>query len=366
MPTPVRAEPVGSLLRPPKLLEARQRSGDEAVSADALRALEDAAVREAITRQETAGMDVTTDGEMRRSSWIATRDGAVEGFSLIPGGPGWQWRGAASGAEWSGRPFPFVTEPIRVVANIADAEYPFLAEHASGRTKYSLPAPSYYRTCWHPERSPAAYASCEDFLVDMRDYARSVVARLVTLGCDYIQLDAPNYGNLCDPDLRDWMTSQGRDLDAELSIDAALDSSVFDGVSGVTRALHVCRGNASGNWAGNGGYARIAAELFPRLRVDRLLLEYDDERSGDFAPLAHVPQDTTAVLGLVTTKRGTLEDAAVVEQRLREAAQYAPIEQLALSPQCGFASTQFGNPLTVNEQDAKLRLVSEVARRVWR
>lgn len=365
MPDPVRAEAVGSLLRPSELRDARHQARAGNLSDDDLRAREDAAVLDAIARQEGIGLDVISDGEMRRLSWIAVWSGAVSGFTPLPGGPGWTWKGSDQGERWSSRPFPFVTEKIQPQRNLADDEYPFLAEHAQARTKYMIPAPSYYRTCWHPQRSPAAYASCEDFLIDMRDYTRSVVQRAVELGCDYVQLDAPNYGNLCDPELRDWMTAQGRDLDAELLVDAEIDSSVFDGLSGVTRALHVCRGNAGGRWAGDGPYDRIAADLFPRLKVDRLLLEYDTERSGGFAPLAHIPDGTTAVLGLVTTKSGTLEDAAVIEARIAEAARVIPLDRLALSPQCGFASVEAGNPLSVEEQDAKLRLIVQVARNIW-
>ena len=161
------------------------------------------------------------------------------------------------------------------------------------------------------------------------------------------------------------MQAQGRDLAADLDFDIELDSSVFDGLNGITRALHVCRGNAAGNWAASGGYGAIAADLFPRLRVDRLLLEYDTPRAGDFGALRQVGADVDVVLGLLTTKTGALEDVAAVERRIREATELVPLERLALSPQCGFASVASGNPVTPEEQEAKLRLVGEVARRVW-
>jgi 5-methyltetrahydropteroyltriglutamate--homocysteine methyltransferase len=200
----------------------------------------------------------------------------------------------------------------------------------------------------------------------MRDYSREVVREVVAMGCDYVQLDAPNYGRACDPEFHTLMASQGRrGAVADLQFDAELDSSVFDGITGITRAMHICRGNSAGAWNAQGGYGAIASDLFPRLHVDVLLLEYDTPRAGDFTPLRHVLPQQTVVLGLLTTKDGALEDAAAVESRIREAAAYVPLERLALSPQCGFASVEAGNPITPAEQEAKLRLVVQIARRLW-
>ena len=360
-----RAENVGSLLRPDALREANRALRRGTTEAETVRQLEDAAVLDAIELQESVGLDVITDGEMRRVSWIATARGPLDGFALLPGGPGWEWKGTETAERWSGYLFPFVTGRLSIRSNLADTEYAFLREHATARTKLSFPAPSFHRTNWHPEHSKSAYPRCDDFLIEMRDYLRQVARRAVELGCDYVQLDAPNYGNLCDPEHRQRMEAQGRDLDAELEFDAALDNSIFDGISGVTRAMHLCRGNAAGNWAASGGYERIAADLFPRLELDVLLLEYDTDRSGDFGPLAHVRANTVAVLGLISTKLGALEDADSLEARIHEAAQIKPLEQLAVSPQCGFASVEGGNPITPSEQRAKLELVREIARRVW-
>jgi len=359
------AETVGSLLRPASLLEVRRQGRQGEVDLATVRAAEDAAVLEAIALQESTGLDVITDGEMRRGSWIATARGPIDGFEVLPGGPGWQWQGTDQAGRWSNMPFPFVTRKIQPLQDLAETEYAYLEEHAHRRTKYCIPAPSYHRTLWHPEHSRAAYPSCDDFLLAMRAYIRSVVEHVVAMGCDYVQLDAPNYGNLCDPRIRAMLTQHGQNLDRELPFDAELDSSVFEGLSGVTRAMHICRGNAAGNWAASGGYERIAADLFPRLSLDRLLLEYDTPRSGDFGPLQHVPETTTVVLGLLTTKTGAPEQADAVEQRINEAARVLPLERLALSPQCGFASVEIGNPLTRDQQDAKLRTVVQVARRVW-
>jgi 5-methyltetrahydropteroyltriglutamate--homocysteine methyltransferase len=362
-----RAETVGSLLRPPRLLEARRGLRDGgAATPEQVCELEDAAVLDAIRLQEAAGLDVITDGEMRRTGWSVTTQ-ALDGFEPRPGGPGLSWHGDAEGAPplpYRGSGYATIVRPISVRGDLAD-EYRFLAEHATARTKYCLPAPSYHRRNWYPAHSSGAYPTPEAFLTAIRDYERDVVRRLVELGCDYVQLDAPNYGSLCDAEHRRRLEGDGRDLDADLAFDAALDSSVFEGFEGLTRALHVCRGNAAGRWHSTGGYAMIAEQLFPELDVDVLLLEYDSNRAGDFQPLAHVRAGTVAVLGLVTTKSGGLEEEGAVEARIHEAARVKPLDELALSPQCGFASVEVGNPVTPEEQRAKLELVSRVAHRVW-
>jgi 5-methyltetrahydropteroyltriglutamate--homocysteine methyltransferase len=245
-------------------------------------------------------------------------------------------------------------------------EYTFLSQHARVRPKVCMPAPSYHRRFWSAKHSTGAYPTCEQFLVAVRDLLREDVARLVELGCDYVQLDAPNYGSLCDVEYRRQLEGWGHDLDAELSFDVQLDSSLFEGFSGVTRGLHVCRGNAAGRWHSTGGYGTIAERLFSGLEVDALLLEYDTDRAGDFEPLRCVPRGVVAVLGLVTTKTGALEDDGAIEARIAEAARVKPLDELALSPQCGFASVAVGNPVTPDEQREKLELVGRVARRVWR
>lgn len=357
-----RAETVGSLLRPPELLAARRWLAEGTVEPERVAALEDVAVLAAIRVQEAAGLDVVTDGEMRRGGWSATIE-VLDGFEPRPGGPGLTWRGEGREIR-QGPGYPTVVRPISERRSLSD-EYAFLARHARTRTKHCMPAPSYHRRFWYAKHSAAAYPTCEEFLVAVRDHQREVLARLVELGCDYVQLDAPNYGSLCDADQRRRLEAAGHDLDAELEFDAALDSSLFEGVTGITRALHVCRGNAAGRWHSTGGYGVIAEQLFPRLAVDTLLLEYDSDRAGDFAPLACVPGGVVAVLGLVTTKSGDLEVEAAVEARIAEAAAVKPLEELALSPQCGFASVAVGNPVTPEQQRAKLELVGRVARRVW-
>jgi len=368
-----RADTVGSLLRGDAVVRAARRSSpaDNALLGDA--------VRDAIRLQEEIGLDVITDGEVRRVSWAQTprfidafaptaESGATAGSGAL------NWRGATEGhfgaPDTGGRPagYPAAVRRVATAPRMGDmtAEYEFLARYARARTKFTMPAPSYHRRYWAPARSRGSYDSAEEFLTEVRDYLRSVVDRLAGLGCDYIQLDAPNYGSLCDPDTRAAMVAAGRDPDAELAFDAALDSSLFDGVTGVTTALHVCRGNGpAGAWHSAGGYGAISAALFPKLAMDRLLLEYDSDRAGGFEPLRDVPEGTVVVLGLLTTKSAKLEYDADVLARITEAARHKPLAELALSTQCGFASVPIANPVIPAVQRAKLEMVVRLARRVW-
>ena len=376
-----RADVVGSLLRPAYLKEARQNARAGTIGDTELRAVEDRAVREAIALQESAGIDVITDGELRRNSWVVTiplreigaAHAPLAGYEFLPADPGWWslWKepDGQPAQVWTAATRPFITKPLRVVRDIITDEYAFLKANARARTKFTIPAPSWHRIFWHPEYSRAAYPTPEDFLRAVADYLREhVVRKIIALGGDYVQMDAPNYAQWhVDAQNRAAFESWGHDMAAELVADAEIDDLVFDGITGVTRAIHICRGNApGGRWLANGGYDRIAGEVFPRLtHYSRLLLEYDTPRAGDFSPLRHVRPETGVVLGLLTTKRGDLEDAAAVEKRIHEATQYLPLERLAVSPQCGFASGEAGNPLTPEQQEAKLRLVAQTARRVW-
>src|SRR5262245_53545113 len=381
MPRIARADVVGSLLRPQYLLDARSGWRQGRVGEAEMHAAEDRAVSEAARLQEEAGLDAITDGEYRRFNFMATmgvrdaRDACLKGFATVETDAGWLrlWRnpdGSDGGlVKTETGPRSLVVERIAPSRDAVAEEFPFAKGQAKrARVKLTYPAPSMHRIAWEPEHSSAAYPTAREFLLDVRDHVRAVVKQLVDLGCDYVQLDAPNYSQWhIDPRIREAFANWGRDLDKELIEDAEIDNSVFEGITGITRAIHLCRGNApGGRYLADGGYGRIAAELFPRLtNCDALLLEYDTPRAGDFRPLAHVRKGTAVVLGLITTKDGALEDPAAVETRIKEASAYVPLERLALSPQCGFASGEYATTMTHAQQEAKLRLVGRIADKVW-
>lgn len=382
-----RSDIVGSLLRPEYLLEAKQAMRAGKMSQDQLREIEDRAVREAIALQESVGLDVISDGEFRRQTWVALIPlfddplyrAPVSGFEFKEADAGW-W---ALWKEPSGRHVdpvefrrqfrltkePFITQKLRPNRDIVKDEYEFLQKNARARTKFNIPAPSWHRIFWHKEFSTQAYPTSDDFIRDVARILREeIVAKLLTLGCDYIQLDAPNYAQWhIDPENRDAFEQHGHDMAHELEADAEFDNSVFAGIKGITRAIHICRGNApDGRWLASGGYEIISRQVFHRLtNFDTLLLEYDSARAGSFYPLRDVLPHHNAVLGLITTKNAALESAADVEARIREATKYVPLERLALSPQCGFASGEMAHTMAATAQEAKLRLVSQVARNVW-
>ncbi len=362
--TVARAENVGSLLRPRHLLDAMRDHKRGAITGDELRDRQDAAVREAIALQESVGLDVLTDGEMRREAW-ALSPFLLGCFDDLPGAR--SYPASAAQAVNEDTVLPVVTRRLVPPAGRdLDDGYQFLRENTSRRVKYTLPAPSYHRRYWSDARSGAAYDSCEEYLADVRDWVRGVARRLAAAGCDYIQLDAPNYGSLCDPEIRDHHRRARHDLDEQLAFDAALDSSVFEGLAGVTRAVHLCRGNPpGGRWFASGGYGPVAAGLFPALSVDVLLLEFDSERAGGLEPIKSVPAGVTCVLGLLTTKNADVEDDAEITARIESAAALKPLDELALSTQCGFASVAGGNPATAAAQRAKLEAVTRIAGRVW-
>lgn len=379
-----RADTIGSLLRPAYLQEARKNAREGKISVAEGRAAEDRAIKEAIALQEACGVDTITDGEFRRMSFIATigvRDadaGPLTGFKTLITDAEWTGLWKYPDGSYGGLTLPedptrarrsIVVDKIGVKSDIVAEEFKFLkANTKKGIAKYTFPSPSWHRIAWDPKHSADAYPTAGEFLIAMRDYIREVVKKLVDAGCEYIHMDAPNYAQwYTDPKVRAAFESWGHDMDTELIEDAEIDNSVFDGISGITTGIHLCRGNAPrGRWIANGGYEAISEQLYPLLtNYNTLLLEYDSPRAGDFSSLKHVREDTTVVLGLVTTKDGKLEDPAQVEARIREAAALVPLERLALSPQCGFASGEYADTMTMAEEEAKLRMVADIARRIW-
>lgn len=362
-----RTDVVGSLLRPPALLEAQAslQAGD--LTPAEFKRVEDGAVDDALRLQEEAGLDVVTDGEMRRLSFQSQMTEAVEGFgewdldAFLWG----DWQSDEIGDLSVERP------PLSVSGKLVRKRFLSAEEftYARGRTdrllKVTLPSPSLFANFWNPERPPDAYATLEDYLGDVAEILREEVDELVRRGAEYIQLDAPHYPLLLDPGYRDFYESRGWPADRWLDLGLELDNLVIGDHPHVTFAMHLCRGNQASRWLVSGGYEWLAARLFPRVKAERLLLEYDDDRSGSFEALAEVPEDKVAVLGLVTTKTGRRESVEELAARIREASTFIPLERLALSPQCGFATSVLGNALSLEDEQAKLRTIAETAAVVW-
>jgi 5-methyltetrahydropteroyltriglutamate--homocysteine methyltransferase len=364
-----RADVVGSLLRPPELLEARERYARGEMTPAGFKRVEDRAVDAAIALQEEAGLPVVTDGEMRRYSFQDRLMEAVEGFAgYTPDAWLWgHWHGDERvGDKNTGRPDSLgVVSKLRRKRHLSVEEFVYARARTQSIVKVTLPSPSLYANLWSPELSREAYPTLDSFLEDMAEILREEVEELVRLGAECVQLDAPHYPLLLDPKTRSFYEARGWDLDRWLSRGIELDNHVIGDHPGVTFAFHLCRGNQGSRWLVSGSYEPLARRIFGGIKAQRLMLEYDDERSGGFEPLSHVPHDKTAVLGLVTTKSPRRETPEELEARLREAASYLPLERLALSPQCGFATSVIGNAVTVDDERRKLRAISETARNVW-
>jgi 5-methyltetrahydropteroyltriglutamate--homocysteine methyltransferase len=362
-----RSDVVGSLLRPPALLAAREQFERGELGAAEFKEVEDAAVNDALRLQEGAGMAVVTDGEMRRLSFQSQMTEAVEGFgewdldAFLWG----EWQSGELGEMKVERPPIAVQGKLRRRRFLSADEFAYARPRTERILKVTLPSPSLFANFWDPQRSSGAYASLEEFLGDVAEILREEVDELVRLGATYIQLDAPHYPLLLDPTYREFYASRGWPADRWLELGLELDNHVYGDREGVTFAMHLCRGNQASRWLVEGGYDWLAERLFSRVSAERLMLEYDDARSGSFEPLRAVPEGKTAVLGLVTTKSGRRETVDELTARIREASAFCPLERLALSPQCGFATSVLGNALTVEDQEAKLRTIAETARVVW-
>jgi 5-methyltetrahydropteroyltriglutamate--homocysteine methyltransferase len=361
---------VGSLLRPPELIAAREDAATGRISRDRFKAIEDRAVADAIRLQERVGLRVITDGEQRRLSFQSPFAESVSGLgewdlsAFLWGN--WRADPSLAGDRTIARPAGLgVVEKLQRRRRVLAEELVFLHARTASIRKIALPSPSLWANFWSAQRSRAAYPTLESFLADVVDILREEVAELVRLGATYIQLDAPHYALLLDPATRGFYESQGWSVERYLERGIEMDNAVISDFPGVTFGVHLCRGNQGGRWLASGGYERIARSVFRRVRAQRLLLEYDDARSGSFEPLKEVPEDKCAVLGLITTKRPQLEPVDELLSRIREASRFMPLERLAISPQCGFSSSVIGGAVTAADQERKLRLVVEAARQIW-
>jgi 5-methyltetrahydropteroyltriglutamate--homocysteine methyltransferase len=362
-----RTDVVGSLLRPTELIEARERFANGELDETAFKAIENRAVDDALRLQEESGLEVVTDGEMRRLSFQSQLTEAVEGFApwdldaFLWG----EWQSDELGELAVERPPLAVTAKLHRKRFLSAEEFTYAHSRTDRVLKVTLPSPSLFANFWAPESGNGAYGSLEAFLADVTTILREEVEELVRLGATYIQLDAPQYPLLVDPGYRDFYASRGWPADRWLELGLELDNAVIGEHPGVTFGFHLCRGNQASRWLVSGGYDWLAERIFPRVRAHRLLLEYDDERSGNFEPLAAVPDDKMIVLGLVTTKTGRRETVEELVGRIRKASEVVGLDRLALSPQCGFSTSVLGNALTPADQKAKLETIAETAAAVW-
>jgi 5-methyltetrahydropteroyltriglutamate--homocysteine methyltransferase len=362
---PFRAEHVGSLLRPAALKQARLDWAAGRISASDLRAIEDEAIRRLVQRQEELGFQMVTDGELRRDSWHMDFYQQIGGL-VARGAAPIKFKTASAEIDYV-MPALHIEAKLSLPKTIFAEDFAFLKSATRVTPKLTIPSPSVlHRRAIAALDNPALYPSIEPFWIDLAAVYAQEVARLGAAGCTYLQIDDTSFATLCDPAQRASLSKIGADGEhIHETYIRVFNEAVKARPAGMTIVTHTCRGNHRSAWFASGGYDFIADALFNKLDVDGFFLEFDDERSGDFAPLRFLPKGKLAVLGLVSSKARALESTDTIKRRLEDAARYAPLEQLALSPQCGFSSTLDGNDLTEAEQFAKLRLVSEVAREVW-
>jgi len=347
------ADNVGSFLRPSFLLEARRKG----LAEDELRKLEDRAITEVVRLQESVGLPVVTDGEFRRKLFFSTVVATAHGFD--PEGFERSHRDEQGSVLRFGVPTPVAR--LKRKARLAEIEYRFTRSLTDRAIKVTMPSPSLLLSYWKEGVSDRAYESRDAFLNDLIALMNDDAKALAAAGAAYLQIDAPQYTYITDKAIRPEVT----DPQGTLKKMITADNRVFEGVAGALTGLHLCRGNYRSRFTGTKPYDDYAETVFSNAQVDRLLLEYDDYRSGDFSPLRFVPPQVTVVLGLVTTKRSALENEDELRRRIDSAAQYVPLERLALSTQCGFASTFEGNEIMPQAQRAKLELIVRTAERVW-
>jgi 5-methyltetrahydropteroyltriglutamate--homocysteine methyltransferase len=363
-----RADQVGSFLRPAELLEARKKFASEP---EKLRKLEDQHILRVLDKQKELGFEIFTDGELRRSTFMSDFTDAVEGFDFGDSvSRTWNAGQAQAAAATVARVTGIVNAKLRAVKRLTGHEVAFMREHSPGAIKMTLPSATQFPAIsfkWGV--TDKVYKNHVELQWAVVEIMKNELAKVSAEGVTYIQIDAPRYSYFMDPKWREWIRTETK-MEPDVLLDESIkaDNACFDAARrpGVTLAIHLCRGNNRSHWYAEGGYDAIAEKMFNQLGVDRFLLEYDDARSGTFEPLRLVPRGKIVVLGLVSSKLPQLEDAATLTRRIEEASRCVPLENLALSPQCGFASMMEGNLLTEEQQWAKLRLVSDTARQVWK
>ena len=364
---PFRADHVGSLLRPRRLLEARDDFAAGTITASELRAVEDEEIIKAIRMQEEVGLQSATDGEFRRASWHMDFIYALGGVSKAPGHLAVKFTNPSGSIEWTPAAL-HIGGKVELDETIFGDDFTFLKSHVTTAVpKQTIPSPNMVHYRGGPAAlDPDVYPDIERFWADLAAAYADEVQRLADLGCTYLQFDDTSLAYLNDPAQRAEIAGRGEDAEhMHLRYIKQINAAVKDKPAGMAITTHMCRGNFRSSWAASGGYDFVAEALFSELDVDGFFLEYDDERSGGFEPLRFVPKGKMVVLGLVTTKRPELESMDELKRRVDEAAKYVPLDQLCLSGQCGFSSTVEGNALTHDQQAAKLRLIVETAHSIW-
>ena len=359
MVTKYRADQVGSFLRPKEVLEAHARGA----SGDELKAIEDKAILGVLQQQKDLGFKIFSDGELRRTTFMSDFNESVEGVES----------GDAVARQWSGQTagnLGVATGKIKAKKRLTAHEVEFMRQHSPGDIKMTLPSANQFPAILYKKGiTDATYATHSDLLWDCVPVVAAEVKALASEGVKYIQIDAPRYSYYIDPKWRDYVKNE-MGMDPEAALDDAIraDNTALEALQGrddIVACIHLCRGNNRSQWYAEGGYDPIAEKLFNELKVDAFSLEYEDERSGSFEPLRFVPKGKTVILGLVSSKLPAMEDQDMLVRRIEEAAKYVALEDLTISPQCGFASMMAGNLISQEEQWAKLKLVADTAVRVW-
>ena len=361
---------IGSLLRPPELLHARDKIASGKLSQTEFKRIEDQAVDEAVRLQEDVGLEVVTDGEMRRLSFQGQMTEAVDGF-------GEHDINAFLWGDWYGdervgdlnvpRPVSLgVVAKLRRKRHLSAEEFTYIRRRTTRIPKITLPSATLWANFWSKDKSASIYPTLESFLGDVVAILRDEVTELIRLGATYIQIDAPHISAMLNPHTRAFYEGQGWPLQRWLQEGIELDNSIIEGYRDVTFGLHLCRGNQGSRWLTEGSYDLLSRSVFRGTKAQRLLLEYDDYRSGSFEPLREVPEDKVVVLGPVTTKSPRRETCEELTLRIKEANRYFPLERLALSTQCGFSTSIVGNRISIDDERYKLKTIVETAMEVWR